>query len=312
MTVAEAATRIRRAPVILCLLVTLSSCRDTGSTTESSNPPPEQRTDELFRVGSIVIHETDLTYHLKEHHGGRADEKTRQKALNDLVRRTQFAHEAIEAGLADDPALNAEMNRLLEIRLRESRLNTLLREAEEISEERLRELYEGQIDRFQSSETREVAVLWLDSGPDPDRVQRCRDRLGEARQFALENKDIAEHPEKGFSVLGADYSEHSASRFRGGLVGWVSLEGNLDPWTKAVSSIAFSLEGKGVISEVTTRKEGVFLVRLVDWKPGVTRSFESVAASLKRVEQARLREGIKKKFEEDILSRQGVQWTPKQ
>ena len=312
MTVAEAATRIRRAPVILCLLVTLSSCRDTGSTTESSTPPQEQRTDELFRVGSIVIHETDLTYHLKEHHGGRADEKTRQKALNDLVRRTQFAHEAIEAGLADDPALNAEMNRLLEIRLRESRLNTLLREAEEISEERLRELYEGQIDRFQSSETREVAVLWLDSGPDPDRVQRCRDRLGEARQFALENKDIAEHPEKGFSVLGADYSEHSASRFRGGLVGWVSLEGNLDPWTKAVSSIAFSLEGKGVISEVTTRKEGVFLVRLVDWKPGVTRSFESVAASLKRVEQARLREGIKKKFEEDILSRQGVQWTPKQ
>ena len=312
MTVAEAATRIRRAPVILCLLVTLSSCRDTGSTTESSTPPQEQRTDELFRVGSIVIHETDLTHHLKEHHGGRADEKTRQKALNDLVRRTQFAHEAIEAGLADDPALNAEMNRLLEIRLRESRLNTLLREAEEISEERLRELYEGQIDRFQSSETREVAVLWLDSGPDPDRVQRCRDRLGEARQFALENKDIAEHPEKGFSVLGADYSEHSASRFRGGLVGWVSLEGNLDPWTKAVSSIAFSLEGKGVISEVTTRKEGVFLVRLVDWKPGVTRSFESVAASLKRVEQARLREGIKKKFEEDILSRQGVQWTPKQ
>jgi hypothetical protein len=43
----------------------------------------------------------------------------------------------------------------------------------------------------------------------------------------------------------------------------------------------------------------------------VTRSFESVAASLKRVEQARLREGIKKKFEEDILSRQDVQWTTK-
>jgi hypothetical protein len=259
-----------------------------------------------------VIHETDLTHHLKEHHEGRADEKTRQKALDDLVRRAQFAHEAIEAGLADDPALNAEMNRLLEIRLRESRLNTLLRAAEEISEERLRELYQGQIDRFQSSETREVAVLWLDSGPDPDRVQRCRDRLGEARQFALENKDIAEHPEKGFSVLGADYSEHSASRFRGGLVGWMAREGNLDSWSKAVATIAFTLTEKGEISEVISRKEGVFLVRLLDYKPGVTRAFESVAASLKRAEQARLREGIKKKFEEDILSRQDVQWTAKQ
>jgi len=88
----------------------------------------------------------------------------------------------------------------------------------------------------------------------------------------------------------------------------MSLKGNLDPWTKAVSSIAFSLEGKGVISEVTTRKEGVFLVRLVDRKPGVTRSFESVSDNLKRAEQSRLRENIKKKFEEEVLSQQAVEW----
>jgi hypothetical protein len=41
----------------------------------------------------------------------------------------------------------------------------------------------------------------------------------------------------------------------------------------------------------------------------VTRSFESVAASLKRAEQSRLRENIRQKFEEEILSRQGVEWT---
>ncbi|MAT47703.1 MAG: hypothetical protein CMO35_09790 [Verrucomicrobiaceae bacterium] len=309
MTVAEAATGIRCAPVILCLLVMLSSCRDPGSATESSTPPPEQRADELFRVGSIVIHETDLTHHLKEHHGGRADEKTRQKALNDLVRRAQFAHEAIEAGLADDPVVNAEINRLLESRLRESRLNPLLKELPEVTEARLRELYQAQIKRFQSAETRQVAVLWLDSGPDPDKARRYKERLAGARKFALENRDIADHPEKGFSVLGADYSEHSASRFRGGLVGWMGREGNLDSWSKAVASIAFSLKEKGEISEVTIRREGVFLVRLVDRKPGVTRSFESVAASLKRAEQSRLRENIRQKFEEEILSRQGVEWT---
>ena len=76
-----------------------------------------------------------------------------------------------------------------------------------------------------------------------------------------------------------------------------------------MASIAFSLEEKGEISEVTIHREGVFLVRLVDRKPGVTRSFESVAASLKRAEQSRLRENIRQKFEEEILSRQGVEWT---
>lgn len=308
MTVAGVRAGIRCVPAILCLLVALSSCRDPGSSTEASTPPPEQRTDELFRVGSIVVHETDLAHHLGEHYGGRTDEKTRQIALDDLVRRAQFAHEAIEAGLADDPVVNAEINRLLEARLRESKLNPLLKQAPEVSEERLRELYQAQIKRFQSPETRQVAVLWLDSGPDPDKARRYEKRLNEARKFALENKDIADHPEKGFSVLGADYSEHSASRFRGGLVGWLGREGNLDPWSKAVAAIAFSLGEKGEISEVTIRPEGVFLVRLVDRKSAVTRSFESVAATLKRNEQSRLRQELKAGFEEEILSRHSVQW----
>ena len=289
MTIAGAGTGVFYSPIILCLLALLSSCKDSGSSIESSKSPLEQQTTELFRVGSIVIYEEDLTHHLEVH----------------------YAHGAIEAGLADDPVVNAEINRLLEARLRKNKLNPLLKEPPEVTEERLRELYQAQIKRFQSVETRQVAVLWLDSGPDPDKARRYKERLAQARKFALENRDIADHPEKGFSVLGADYSEHSASRFRGGLVGWMVREGNLDSWSKAVAAIAFTLTEKGEISEVTSRKEGVFLVRLMDYKPGVTRSFESVAASLKRAEQARLREAIKKKFEEDILSQQDVQWTTK-
>jgi hypothetical protein len=309
MTGPGARAGIRCASVILCILAGLSSCKDPGNSPELSAPPQEHETGELFRVGSVVIHETDLAYRLREHYGGRTDEKTRKTALNDLVRRAQFAQEAIDAGLADDPVLNAEVNRLLEARLRESKLNPLLKQPPEVSEEHLRKLYQAQIKRFQSPETRQVAVLWLDSGPDPDKARRYEERLDQARRFALENKDISDHPEKGFSVLGADYSEHSASRFRGGLVGWLGSQGNLDPWSKAVAAIAFTLGEKGEISEVTIRPEGVFLVRLVDRKSAVTRSFESVAATLKRNEQARLRQELKARFEEEILSRHPVKWT---
>ena len=75
-----------------------------------------------------------------------------------------------------------------------------------------------------------------------------------------------------------------------------------------MADIAFSLETSGDISEVTARAEGVFLVRLVERKPAVTRSFESVAPTLKRAQESRTRENIRKKFEEDIISRQDVQW----
>ena len=80
MTGPGARASIRCASVILCILAGLSSCKDPGNSPELSAPPPEQRTDELFRVGSIVIHETDLAHHLGEHYRGRIDEKTRQIA----------------------------------------------------------------------------------------------------------------------------------------------------------------------------------------------------------------------------------------
>ena len=295
-------------PALLCLLISLSSCEDPATTGSPALPPEETATDELFRVGAVVIREPDLLYHLKDRYEGHNDEPTRKRALEDLVRRAQFANEALEAGLRKDPVVSAEVRRLLETRLRESRLKALIAQAPEVSEQRLRAIYQSQIENFQSPETRKVAVLWLDSGPDPERVRRYRDRLTEARTFAIENKDIADHPGKGFSILGADYSEHSASRFRGGIVGWLGREGSLDPWSKAVANIAFSLETPGDISEVTARAEGVFLVRLVERKPAVTRSFESVAPTLKRAQESRTRENIRKKFEEDIISRQDVQW----
>ena len=311
MTLAGARAGICCFPAILCVLAGLNSCRETESGTQVPAPPPEPPTGELFRVGSVVIDEKDLAHHLAEHHRGNSDEKTRQKALGELVRRAQFAHQAIENGLADDPVVNAEVYRLLEARLRESILNSRLMQIPEVSEARLRELYQAQIKRFQSPESRQVAVLWLNSGPDPDKAQLYGERLAKARSFALENKDIADYPAKGFSILGADYSEHSASRFRGGLVGWLGREGNLDPWSKAVAAIAFTLEEKGEISEVTIRDEGVFLVRLIDRKPAVTRSFESVAATLQRAEESRLRGEIEETFEKEILSRPKAEWPTK-
>jgi len=290
--------------VVLIMLIGLNSCNEPAETT----PVAERQPGELFRVGSVVIHQADLTHHLQQHYAARSDDETRKAALQDLVRRAQFAQEAIDAGLASDPVLNAEVHRLLELRLRENRLYPQLQQDPEVSEGQLREIYASQASRFQSPETRQVAVLWLDSGPDPQKIRRCEKRLSEARLFALENKAIADHPEKGFSVLGADYSEHSASRFRGGMVGWLSREGTLDPWSKALAEIAFKIEEKGEISPVISRREGVFLVRLVDLKPAVKRPFEAVAPSLLKKEQARLRKELEQEFEAAILSQQPVEW----
>ncbi len=294
--------------VVLVILLGVNSCQENAETDQALKKKP----GELFRVGSVVIHEADLDHHLRQHYGGQSDDKTLQAGLDDLVRRAQFAQEAIDAGLATDPVINAELHRLLERRLRESRLYPRLKQDPEVSDRRLREIYASQAGRFQSPETRQVAVLWLDSGPSPEKIRRYENRLSEARLFALENRAIADHPEKGFSILGADYSEHSASRFRGGMVGWLSKEGSLDPWGKALAEIAFKIERKGEMSPVISRKEGVFLVRLVDLKPAVKRTFEAVATSLLKEERDRLRKELEQEFEDGILSQHPVEWADRE
>ncbi|NNM31035.1 MAG: hypothetical protein HKO57_16060 [Akkermansiaceae bacterium] len=295
----------RIALAALAILASLSSCRGPDSEGSARDAGPE---DALFRVGTVVVREADLQHRLRENHGGKTDEASRKAALAILVKRARFTQAALDAGIADEAFVRDEVSRLLAARLRETQLDTRLKEIPEVSEERLREIYQDRLARYQAPEQRRVAVLWLNPGPDPERAARYEEKMTKARAFVLQDRDLRENPGKGFSVLGADHSEHQPSRFRGGILGWMQREGGPDAWTKAVAEIAFSLENKGDVSEVITREEGIFLVRVTDIKSGVTRSFESMAAGLERAERQRLRREIEDAFEDGLAERYPVEW----
>lgn len=292
----------------LAILVLLCAAHVSCENSSSNQPEPASgQVDELFRVGSVVVTAQDLEQRIHESHGGNDNEETRQHALSELGKRAHFVQAALDAGLADDPVIRQEIGRLLEKRLREVELEPKLKALENIPESRLRELYAAGSDRFQAPEKRQVAVLWLDPGQDPERSEKYTQKLQQARKFALQNKDIAGHPDKGFSVLAVDYSEHAASRFRGGVIGWLQRDGaGSDAWTMAVTEIAHKLKA-GEISEVINTPEGIFLVRLMTMRPAETRSFDSVVADLRRTELTRLRRQLKEQFEASIVARHSVE-----
>jgi hypothetical protein len=294
----------RAALLFLTSLLALFSCE--GPETSESRPPAPPE-DALARVGSITITEQDLEWRIEELYRGRQDDATRLAALSELVLRAQFTQAALDSSLADDAIVRAEVSRLLEARLRERTLTPRLKETLEISQERLHEIYQAESARFQAPEKRQIAVLWLTPGSDPAKLTRYSKKLQKARAFALENKDLLDHPEKGFSALSVDHSEHHASRYRGGMISWLEAAGGLDSWTKAVAEIAFALKKKGEISEVTTRPEGIFLIRLVGTQPAVTRPFASVAAELERGERTRRRKELEAQFTREVQERHPVE-----
>ncbi len=263
----------------------------------------------LFRVGSIVVYQTDLKRELEEKHAGLNDEGAKKRALDELVTRAQFAQAALDANLDRDPVVRAQMARALATRLKEQTLVPRLKEmAAPIPEARLRELYKAGEANFRSNEKRQVAVLWLNPGGDPARGKHYEEKLAAAREWFFKNGDLKDHPDQGFSALSVDHSEHAASRYKGGVVGWMEREGGMDAWSKAVAEIAFSLKEPGEVSAVTARPEGIFLVRYMALKPAVLRPFEAVSAQLDRAERQRMRAVAEAEYDAAIKAKHPVQW----
>ena len=132
------------------------------------------------------------------------------------------------------------------------------------------------------------------------------EKLTSARDWFFKNADLKDHPEQGFSTLGVDHSEHQASRYQNGVVGWLESAGGMDAWTRAVAKIVFSLAQTGEVSAVITRPEGVFLVRCMALKPAVLRPFEAVASELSQMEQQRIRKAAESDFLQVIAEKYPV------
>jgi len=295
---------------VLAAFAVFPSCSPKGA--KDKGLPATNREGALFRVGSIVVYQADLNRELEERHASPGDEGAKRKALDELVTRAQFAQAALDANLDRDPVVRAEIARALASRLKEQTLLPRLKEiSAPIPEPRLRELYQAGIDRFRSNEKRQVAVLWLNPNGDPAREKQYKEKLAAAQEWFLQSGDLKDHPDQGFSVLSVDHSEHAASRYKGGVVGWFEREGGMDAWSKAVAEIAFSLKEPGEVSAVIACPEGVFLVRYMALKPAVLRPFEAVAAELDRTERQRMRAAAEAEFESTIKATHPVQWLPK-
>ncbi len=294
-------------PVMLVLLAVISAC--SPKQRDAAKPAAAvAETGALLSVGSLAVDQADLDYQLKENHGGRSDEETRKQALGELASRAQLAQAALDADLLRDPLVRAEFARILANRLKEKTLSPQVKAATPPSESRLRELYAAGADRFRSNEKRQVAVLWLNPKGDPERAKQYVEKLATARDWFFKNGDLKDHPEQGFSALGVDYSEHQASRYQGGIVGWLESAGGMDAWSKAVAQIAFSLAQAGEVSAVVTKPEGVFLVRYMALKPAVLRPFEAVSGELSQAEQQRIRKTAESEFYQAIAEKYPVRW----
>ncbi len=243
---------------------------------------------------AFAVTEADIAHHLESHEG-----VTREQAIAQLEARARAANAAIQAGVGEDPVTRAEIARILSSRHRELVLNPKLKsEFDGITDSQLRKVYDQRRDEFVKPERRQAAVLWLDPGKDPKRRAGYLQKMENAITWL---QDHAIRPEDGFSSLGIDHSQHAASRFNGGVIGWLTAGEESDEWTRTIARAAFAIEQAGFTSDVITTNQGIFLVRLMAIDPGCTMPFETAKAELARERKQQIERMLTEEFAESKL-----------
>ncbi|MGI9242451.1 MAG: hypothetical protein ACR2RV_16755, partial [Verrucomicrobiales bacterium] len=202
---------------VLVLLLVSSAAFLTGCRKDA---PPGA--DVLATVSDMPV-TSDAFHHHWEQRGGRraSTPAERRAALDELVERAALAAKARELGLADDPEVVAQFENLLVRRLREKQLEPILA-AVEVSEDEVLAYYEAnREDKFSTPARDRLAVLWFRTHGMEPLVARYLPRMEEARAAVIAQPEQFP-PRAGFGKLAVTCSEHRASRYKGGDLGWIA------------------------------------------------------------------------------------------
>ncbi len=292
---------IRGAVLLSLLACLLAGCgREAGPSAEV-----EEGSVVLAIVGGQTVTESEFRRAWQARPQMADTPAGRQRVLDGLIERAALVDAARRAGLERDPEIAVEMERLLIAGLRQKQLQPQL-ESLWVSEEELQAYYEQhRQERFTQDARVQVAVLWFDTHGQAPMTARFRPRLEAVREQVLANPELFP-VEKGFGSVAIANSEHRASRYRGGDLGWLTVGTGgtaSGGWNAVVQEIARRLETPGELSGVVDSPEGLFLVRLMARRPGGVADFSSVRDRIESELLRERRQALEADFRSGIMAR---------
>ncbi|MCX7562780.1 peptidyl-prolyl cis-trans isomerase [Xanthomonadaceae bacterium XH05] len=229
----------------------------------------------------------------------------KRQLLDDLVYRAVLVKAAERAGVTAQPELRRAVDQLIANRYLQDTLRQTQRELN-VSDDEVRAFYDKSADEYSVPARKRVAMLKISVSPDAGEPawNEALAKMRDARTQAQKLDAGVPH----FGPLARDFSDDPASRYRGGVIGWIA-EGRSDRYShdRAVIDATRALDEPGSLSDVLRGQDGVYLVRLVESEPRQTRSFDQLAAGIRqRLMQQRLAES-EQQFRQRLMREVGVE-----
>jgi parvulin-like peptidyl-prolyl isomerase len=105
--------------------------------------------------------------------------------------------------------------------------------------------------------------------------------------------------EHAFGPLAARHSDDQATRYQGGVAGWVARGGGAR-WDAAVVDASFALARPGEVSPLVRTADGLYLLKLIDRRPAALRPLREVREAIRHELVTARRAEIEARFRRDM------------
>lgn len=259
----------------------------------------------IAQINGTYVDEAEFVAEM-ERRGGRRpgqyhDLDQKKELLDALLYRKAAVRAARDEGLDREPATLRAMERILVNQYVNENLRPR-QEAIRISDDEIEAVYAERAEDYQVPARRRVAMIRIsipEMAADETR-EAARNRIEEAHKAVQELDGEVNH----FGHVAREYSDHQASRYRGGAIGWIGEQATeryrFDP---VVIETANAMTEPGETSGILEGESGYYIVRLIDYQPTRSRPLEELATGIRQgILRERHRE-VEEEFRKELLSR---------
>lgn len=248
--------------VWMSLILTGLAIAGIGPSTLTVSAKDEAPSVELLAiVDDQLLTVESFKSEMARHSGPISNLEDRQSFLEDLVRLELLYSAARQAGYDQDPEIVGTLKRLMVKKFREEVLQPQLAGVK-VTDAELENHYRKHRTDFISPKKVRAAVIQIKVSNRASAEQKAKlaQKAAAAREEALKLDPALPT----FAAVAARYSDHQATRYRGGDTGWLQFGRPDHRWNNDVIDAIFSVYEPGEVSPVIITDTGHYVIKLIE------------------------------------------------
>ncbi len=197
--------------------------------------------------------------------------------LGEVVVTELMAQKAIENGLDKLPKIAMTIKKLLANEYRKSIVTPQLKQLV-IAKEEVEELYNNKIERYSSPAMAKASIIFMQY-PHGD-IKNKPELLKEINKVKKQADKQADKT-SGFGKLAEKFSDDMRTKFKGGVLNWISKGTKIQRLDKEVVTAIFEINAPGDISPVIETRRGLALVRLLEERKAKSKPLSVVGNAIR-------------------------------